>query len=87
MPNLYLLIKAYGDKYKYINPIIVLIVPLTLIVSFGCPINELFPINWIVFAFYGLALGARKLDERKLRDEDDKSTVRIEKGNASMLGV
>ena len=54
--NVWVFRKALAARYSGINPIVLLLVPLVLIAAFGNVTTEVFPVNWLLFIMYGIAL-------------------------------
>jgi hypothetical protein len=58
--NIYLFKKAADNKCQGINPIALLAIPSAMVASLGSNVIELFPVNWLLFVVYGLALKRQK---------------------------
>ena len=60
--NIYLFAKAISSRYQGIHPIALLAIPSAMVASLANNIIELFPVNWVLFAVYGLVLKEQKRD-------------------------
>lgn len=60
--NIYLFAKAISSRYQGIHPIALLAIPSAMVASLANNIIELFPVNWVLFAIYGLVLKEQKRD-------------------------
>jgi hypothetical protein len=54
--NVWVFRKALAARYSGVNPIILLAVPATLVGALGNVMTEVFPVNWLLFIMYGMAL-------------------------------
>lgn len=68
----YVLSRAWRNKYQGVNPVVLLFVPMVLTVSFAGIILELFPLNWLLFIIFGLALKEHKSEEAEIKYECNK---------------
>jgi hypothetical protein len=54
--NAYLLMRVINGKYQGANPIALLAIPCAAVASLGSNVIELYPVNWLLFIVYGLAM-------------------------------
>jgi hypothetical protein len=54
--NLWVFRKALVARYSGISPIVLLVIPVTLVGALGNVVTEVFPVNWLLFILYGIAL-------------------------------
>jgi hypothetical protein len=54
--NLWVLRKALVIRYFGVSPIVLLAIPVTLVGALGNVTTEVFPVNWLLFILYGIAL-------------------------------
>lgn len=54
--NLWVFRKALAARYSGVSPIVLLAIPVTLVGALGNVTTEVFPVNWLLFILYGIAL-------------------------------
>ncbi|MGE5295060.1 MAG: hypothetical protein ACM3VT_09545, partial [Solirubrobacterales bacterium] len=56
MLNLWVFRRALVARYSGVSPIVLLVIPVSLVGALGNVMTEVFPVNWLLFILYGIAL-------------------------------